>query len=235
MPSSRQRRTSSRSRRPGRPGRANHLVFLPFLLLTFVLWVTYRALFRFDPWFDELIGKAIFFGLPVWLYVVLSDSRLIADSLDLDKLQVGLLRGLAFGGTFGFAAAAVALVTRGSSVAAADLFDSPQFWWTFLLALMTAWWETVFFFSWIMTSLWDKYRYWAPAQYVLAAALIFLVFHLPNVTLRFDTLQAVWGQVLLLGLFGLGQALLFVRDRNAYTLLISHAIWGMVLLVHWPS
>ena len=37
--------------------------FLPILLLTFLLWLFYRSIFHFPVWFDESLGKLIFFAL----------------------------------------------------------------------------------------------------------------------------------------------------------------------------
>lgn len=96
--------------------RTHHQAFIPILLLSLLLWVFYRSIFSFSVLFDETIGKAVFFALPVLLYVSLSGSGQILDSLALRKLPQGLLLGIAFGGLLGFAAALVAAVSRGGVV-----------------------------------------------------------------------------------------------------------------------
>ncbi len=195
------------------------------------MWCVYRYLFRFPVWFDESVGKAVFFGLPVWLYVSITRSRPIAETVSPRYFQSGLWMGLAIGGLFGFAGALASLARRGTVVQAAPLFAAEGFWWEFLLAMMTGFWESLFFYCWIMTVIMEKYRKWTLLNQALLAAFIFLAFHIPNTLLRFD-LSLVGGQLLLLFFFGLGQALLFARVRNIYALALSHAIWGMVLLVH---
>lgn len=212
--------------------RVNHQFFWPLVILTLIMWFVYRALFQFGVFFDETIGKAIFFGFPVWLYISVSNQSEIAESFSLKKMHKGMLLGIAYGGIYGFAATIVSYAMRKSGVQAADLFASNQFWWEFFLATLTAFWETLFFFSFMMTALMDKHKKWSFIKQVLVVAVIFMLFHIPNSILRFN-LPMVLPQVLLMLIFGLGQALLFSKEKNAYALILSHALWGMVLLVHW--
>ncbi len=209
-----------------------HGLFFPLLLVSLVLWIGYRAFFNFPVWFDESLGKAIFFGVPVWLYTTVLGFSAIADTLASKKLKPGLLQGLAFGGTYGFVAALLSLISRGGQVETVLLFQAPSFWHEFLLSLLTGFWETLFFFSWIMLVVQDKYRHWGLVNQVLLVAVIFLVFHIPNTILRFEPSQVV-GQLFLLFLFAIGQAFLFARRQNAYSLILSQSIWGMVLLIHF--
>ncbi len=208
-----------------------HVVFFPLLVLVFIVWMVYRSLFRFPVWFDETIGKAIFFGLPVWLYISLTQSKSIPDSFSARKLEPGLLLGISVGGVFGFAGILATMIRGHVAVQAVPLFLSNGFWIEFFLALMTGLWESLFFYSWIMIVVQEKYVKWSMVNQVLLTAVIFLAFHIPNMFLRFP-LAAIPAQIFLLFFFGVGQAFLFARSRNAYALMISQAIWGMVLLIH---
>ncbi|MBP9820150.1 hypothetical protein KBC79_05450 [Candidatus Woesebacteria bacterium] len=210
---------------------SDHVAFFPVLFVVLVSWYAYRVLFSFPVWFDETVGKAVFFGFPVWLYVTTTASRAIPDTFAPAKLKPGLLLGIAVGGIFGFVMSLLSLAQRGGVVQAVWLFESPLFWREFLLALLTAFWETLLFFSFAMTVILEKFRSWSMVQQVLLTAVIFLIFHVPNTVLRFDA-AGVGGQVFILFLFAVGQAFLFASRRNAYALVLSHAIWGMVLLVH---
>ena len=209
----------------------NHLIFWPLVILVLIIWFLYRSIFQFPVWFDEVIGKAIFFGLPVWLYMQMSRSSQIVESMFPEKINSGLLLGIAIGGLYGFAGSLMGAINAGGQVQAVPLFLSSQFWWEFFLALMTAFWETLFFFSFVMTVIMEKGKKWPLSWQVLLTAGIFLVFHLPNSILRF-TGPALMTQIMLMFVFGLGQSLLFARWKNFYTLVISHAVWGMALLVH---
>lgn len=140
--------------------------------------------------------------------------------------------GLAVGGVFGFVASLIAIAQRGGVVDAVWLFNSELFWREFLLAMLTAFWETLLFYSFALTVIQEKFTSWSVNKQVLLAAVIFLLFHIPNTIMRFD-LVAITPQLMLMFLFGLGQAYLFIARRNAYALILSHAIWGMVLLVHF--
>src|SRR5690606_32662260 len=96
----------------------------------------------------------------------------------------------------------------------------------------TAFWETLLFYSFALTVIQEKFSEWTVSKQAVLAAIIFLLFHIPNTLVRFE-MMAVLPQLLLLFLFALGQAYLFAVRRNAYALILSHAIWGMVLLVHF--
>jgi len=228
MPSKRKRRNLSQV---GSLSRANHIAFFPLLILSFALWLVYRGVFHFSVLFDEVVGKAIFFGLPVWLYILVSGFHRISDTFAPYKMKRGLMVGLAVGGLFAFAASTAAVWQRGA-VLQSYAFLTDQFWWEFFLALITGFWETLFFFSFVMSVVQSLKRRWSFMQQILFVAVIFLLFHLPNIVLRFQGIE-IWYQVLLLTVFALGQALLFHRERNGYSLVISHALWGMVLLLHF--
>ena len=195
------------------------------------MWLAYRQLFIFPVWFDETVGKAVFFGLPVWLYTTVTRTLAIPYSFSSTKLKAGLLLGVAVGGVYGFVGTIVNFLIRGVQVQAAPLFSSLLFWWEFGLALLTGFWETLFFYSFVMNVIIITQRRWSAMQQILITAGVFWVFHLPNVFLHFHGWFIIW-QLGWLALFATGQAFLFARHRNAYTLVLSHAIWGMVLLIH---
>lgn len=207
------------------------IVFFPLVILTLVMWFLYRGLFEFPVWFDETIGKALFFGLPVWLYLGVTDTTAILDTFSFRKLKTGLLLGIAVGGVFGFVFSLLSILQSGGVVQAVNLFDSSLFWYEFALSIFTAFWETLLFYSFIMTIIREKFADWSMLNHVLLTALIFLVFHMPNTLLRYET-SLIIPQLFTLLLFAIGQGFLFYSRKNAYALVLSHAIWGMVLLVH---
>lgn len=222
----------ARTVRPATSGNVSaHMVFWPLVVLVFLVWIVYRSVFNFPVWFDESIGKALFFGLPVWLYISMTGTRSIADTLAVKHIKPGLLLGIAVGGVLGFAATIFSIWKSGSGVQPADLFSSSQFWWEFWLGMMTAFWETLLFYSWIFVVLQEKMKRWSILHLLVVTASIFTLFHIPNAVARFD-LDSLLSFVFLMFLFALGQGLLFLYRRNAYALIISHAIWGMVLLLH---
>lgn len=231
MPSKLSKRTSSRSSSPAVGRSVNHLAFVPLLAVCLIVWVVYRLLFRFPVWFDETLGKAIFFGLPVWLYISMTGNQDIANTFAPSKIRPGLLLGIAVGGLYGFAVSLLRMLQPGTIVSAVPLFSSPDFWGEFILAICTGFWETLFFYSWIMLVVEKKLSKKSIFLQIVMVAAIFVVFHIPNMVLRTGW-SSVMYLVPLLFLFAIGQALLFLRNRNAYALVLSQAIWGLVLLVH---
>lgn len=211
--------------------------FAALLILTFFLWFIYRIIFSLPVFFDETIGKALFFGLPILIFVNITGNKEIAESMSSSKIKPGLLRGLAFGGLFGFVGVIFSLImkgylTTGGPMARVPIFILDEFWLEALLALLTSFWETLFFFVFVHQVLSQELKEVKQWRRLLMVALIFLLFHIPNSILRFGG-GAVLMQLWLMFLFGLGQALLFENYRNAYTLILTQTIWGLVLLVHF--
>lgn len=207
------------------------VVFFPIVILTLVLWFLYRSLFTFPVWFDETVGKALFFGFPVWLYLGVAENRSVLRSFSPDKLKIGLLLGITVGGVFGFVFSLLSILQSGGVVQAVNLFESSRFWYEFTLAIFTAFWETLLFFSFFMTVIREKFADWSVFKHVLLTSFLFLLFHIPNTILRYDP-ALVLPQLFTVLLFAIGQSFLFYTRKNAYALVLSHAIWGMVLLVH---
>ena len=207
------------------------IVFVSLVLLSLILWIFYRLIFDFPIIFDETIGKAIFFGLPILIYVNVNRDKNVVKTISLNKIFPGLLRGLAFGGLFGFFAIIVALIRSGRNLVAAPLFVVDQFWWESLLALLTAFWESLFFFGFMQTILGTVFKKIKPTEQVFIISILFLLFHLPNIALRFTGDASFL--ILLIYLFGLGQAIIFSKEKNVYTLIMTQAIWGLALMIHF--
>lgn len=222
-------KTSKKVWHPLKPAE-RHKAFIPLVLTCLLIWFLYRLLFSFPVWFDESIGKLVFFGVPVALYSIIVQTKVVEKTMSLEKLIPGLYLGLAFGGLYGFVGL-LSIALGKNSLDTAIIFLSFQFWWEFFLALLTGFWESLFFFGWIMTVAEKRFASWELIQTTLFTAFIFLLFHIPNIILRLP-LEFLLPQMFLLTFFAIGQALIFHQYRNIYALTLSHAVWGMVLLVY---
>ena len=207
-------------------------LFLVFFSLTFILWSLYRSLFNFPVEFDETLGKAIFFALPVLIYVNTTKDKAVIKALDPKRLFPGLLRGLAYGGILGFMTILLVAIKKGSIFIPAPVFMADSFWLESFLALMTAFWESLFFFGFVQTVLSSVLKKPGIGKVLLLSSLIFLLFHLPNLVLRFSGLDVSF-LVGLLYLFGFGQALIFSQEKSIYPLIMTHTIWGLILMIHF--
>ena len=65
MPLKKYRRQAKKnqSKKASRARALTHQLFFPIVILIGIIWFLYRSLFNFPVWFDEIIGKAIFFFL----------------------------------------------------------------------------------------------------------------------------------------------------------------------------
>lgn len=213
--------------------RGHNRVRIPLLFQIvglFVIWALYRSLALFPEWFDEIFAKGIVFGIPSILYarsVIRGSERLgVASS----RFWPGLYMGLLVGGIYGFVGAGRSIF-GGAHVEPALLFSSSVFWFQFFLAMMTAWWESVFFFGFIMNALQDEYKF-SEIIAVIGAVLVFILFHAPLRIMLAGFTPVTVAQLMLLAIFAAGQSILFLRTKSVYAVTISHALWGMVLMVY---
>lgn len=209
-----------------------HTLFWPMLIVVFFVWVAYRYLTHFPVWFDETIGKAVFFGLPVWFYVISTGFRSVVDLFHPKKFWSGMLLGLAIGGVFGFLVVVMRLIQTNAVISPEPIFLADNFWYEMLMGLFTSFWETLFFFGLVAGVILEKYPKLNLFWQAVMVSVVFTLFHVPNTLLRFSGAQAIVSMIFILSLFALGQFLVYYRRQNGYALVLSQLIWGMALLVY---
>lgn len=222
-----------RSSKPSSSSRGHNKVWVPLLFQIiglFVIWALYRSLALFPEWFDEIIAKGIVFGIPSILYARNAIRGSEKLGIVASRFWPGLYMGLLVGGIYGFVGAGRSIF-GGVPVEPALLFSSSAFWFQFFLAMMTAWWESVFFFGFIMNALQDEYRF-SEIVSVIGAVLVFIIFHAPLRIMLAGFSSVTVAQLMLLAIFAAGQSILFLRTKSVYAVTISHALWGMVLMVY---
>ncbi len=200
-----------------------------FLLLTlFFLWLGYRTFFPLPVWFDEGVAKALIFGVPVVFFA--SSSHFISKEIGLDQEQLfpGLFLGLAVGGLYGFAGLFLE-VFAGREIVAAPYFATPDFWWLGFLALLTAWWESLFFFGLPVQFVRSIAPWFSETLLGIVVVAIFLLFHAPLRVLITGLTPQFLVSMGVLALFAIGQFIFYMRTKNMYALVLSHALWGLVI------
>ena len=138
---------------PSTPKTPTTGLFWLLVTLSFVSLVWYRLMFHLPVWFDEIFAKAVLFGVPFLVYAVITRQSVTVFGLNPKKFWLGAYVGLALGGVFGFVAMFASALKHQGHVLIPYLFSSPIFWWTFSLALATAWWESLFFYGFILSIL----------------------------------------------------------------------------------
>lgn len=203
-----------------------------FLMMSLlVLWVAYRGLTSFPVWFDEGVAKAIVFGLPVFWFA--ARSRFIAQEIGLDtrKIIPGVYLGIAIGGLYGFAAI-LAQVLGGREVVGAPFYLTDQFWWLAFLAMLTAWWESLFFFGLPIQFMRSVASWLSESVIIIFVVAFFLLFHAPLRIIMAGASPQFLVQMGVLTLFVLGQYLVYSRTKNMYALVLSHLFWGLVIQIY---
>ncbi len=195
---------------------------------SFVVLLFYRIFVHLPVWFDEIFAKAFIFGAPVWLYALVGRQTPDFFGFERRRFWPGAYAGLAIGGIFGFIGLMTSTVQKGR-ILIPYLFSSSTFWETFGLAFATAWWESVFFYGLILSVLQHKHKNeWKAAA---LTTIIFLSFHAPVLVVR-GGLASAAVPLFLLSFFAFGQAIIFMRTKSVASAVVSHAFWGMVLLVY---
>lgn len=195
------------------------------------IWIAYRAFVQMPVWFDEGVAKAVVFGLPVFWFA--ARSRFISNEIGLDvrKLIPGLYLGLAVGGLYGFMGI-LTEVFSGRQVAAANLFATTEFWWLAFLALLTAWWESLFFFGLPIQFIRSVAAWFSDTLIAVFVVVLFLLFHAPLRLIVAGYTPFFLVQMGVLTLFVIGQYILYTRTRNMYALVLSHLLWGLVIEIY---
>lgn len=197
----------------------------------FILWVAYRAFVHQTVWFDEGVAKAIVFGLPVFWFAARSKFISSQMGLEWEKLIPGLYLGLAVGGLYGFIGI-LSQLSGGRQVVEAALFASPQFWWLAFLALLTSWWESLFFFGLPVQYLRSLATWFSEWMIGAFTVVLFLLFHAPLRLMLSGTTSGFLVQMGVLSLFAVGQYLLYIKTKNLYCIVLSHLFWGLVIQVY---
>jgi len=211
---------------------SHNLGFLLTLAGVFLFWLTYRLIFRFPEWFDEIFVKAFVFGVPAWVYAYQTSKRKkSSDPMGFTTIGIwqGLFFGLCIGGFFQFVAV-LSLRLRGDVVMPSFTAIAPYFWTFLALALMTAWWESLFFFGYVIGNLRDRKMSEVPV--VAITTLVFLLFHAPLRFVLVGSAEQLVSQLFVLSFFAIGQAILYLRTKSMYAITLSHMLWGMVFLLY---
>ncbi|PWU23766.1 hypothetical protein C5B42_01925 [Candidatus Cerribacteria bacterium 'Amazon FNV 2010 28 9'] len=203
--------------------------FWVLLILSFLALLLYRVLFTFPVWVDEVIMKLFVFGLPFILFARSVKKSPEFFGLGLRRFWPGAFYGLAMGGIFGFVALITSAVQRGHAFIP-YVFASTSFWYQFGLAFVTAWWESLFFYGLIMSVLYVYYKKDEMKASLMTTGL-FLLFHAPILFIRVGFLASLF-PLALLAFFAFGQAVMYLRCKALTSVVVSHAFWGMALLVY---
>ncbi len=199
------------------------------LAVIFGVWVLYRLVVRAPLWVDEIFVKAIVFGLPAWAYACSIKNNHNVMGFSNDLFWKGMFSGLLLGGFYEFIGV-FAYMARGTTFMRAYIFASPIFLESFFLAMMTAFWESLFFFGYVLNRTKEMFKMEIPA--IVLTSTIFVLFHAPLRFLVTGVTPQLWSELFVLFLFAVGQSILFLRTKSIFSVVLSHTLWGMVLLIY---
>lgn len=194
-----------------------------------LVWMVYRVFSPFSVWFEELVVKGVVFGIPV--YVV--GRRLGWGWSDLGIRGEGLFRGVYLGIVMGLVLGVVgqlANVLRHGGLMVTDRGLTSEMMGAFiLLALITAFWESLLFFGYIQHRLAGVL---SESYLVLVVGMLFGVIHVPALIIVERMGVANLGVSLVaLVLLGIGNSILSMREKNLIGPIICQVTWGMAVFL----
>jgi len=204
-------------------------------MVILLVWGFYRLLFRLPEWVEELFLKPVVWLLPVARRVVKEEhesikARLASVGVTTKNLGAAVALGLALG-VFYLFVGRIGMMARSGQVSAPNLggmANSPIL--IIVLALATAIAEQLVFMGYILPRLVEVWQHeWRAA---ITTAVLFGIVHLPILIFGYQLpLQAVAGQFVLVLLLGLGNSMVMLRVKNVVTPILSHALWGLAVLL----
>lgn len=209
--------------------------FLTIIGCIFVLWTGYRLIGGFPEWVEEVFLKGLIFGTPVIWELNRRAIKHAEFGLGNQRFWLGMYLGLGLGALY-LTAAYASNVLRGVVMQPVQLYLAERFWNIFVISIFTSWWETLLFWGYGWTTLNHLFSKISPEDAgfnaTIWSSIVFIIFHLPLIfiTQGFGKVSAF--AVVAISLFAFGQAIVYWKTRNLYTLTISHLLWGMMLLVY---
>jgi hypothetical protein len=200
------------------------------LALVFGVWVFYRLITHFPTWFDEIIAKALVFGVPAMVYTCGVKNGHDRMGFNNKLFWKGMFSGLMIGGLYEFIGV-FSYMLRGTNFQREYLFAQPLFLGAFFLAMFTAWWESLFFFGYVLNRSLDFFHK-SEIPAVAMSSVVFVAFHAPLRLMINGVTPQFWSSLIVLLLFAIGQAILFLRTKSIFSIVLSQALWGMVLLIY---
>jgi membrane protease YdiL (CAAX protease family) len=197
----------------------------------FIVWGMYRAvLFRMPVWIEEVVLKGLVFGLPVFWLAIRREGHALKDlGVTSKRIFESVYIGISLGVLLGVVGQVGNIVRHGSLTLASYQLHSEDVGIYIILALITAFWEGLLFFGYILLKL-SRITHELRAAGITAVLYSFI--HLPALLL----IQNLGiGQVLLsavlLGLLGFGSAILMLRYQNLAAPIMVQALWGVTVFL----
>lgn len=203
---------------------------LGLFMFVLIIWGMYRFLFRLPVWFEELVLKGLVFGLPVlWVVFRWEGWRWQDLGIRLKGLLPSVVFGLGLGMSLGIVGNLGYFWRMGEMITGWSI-TAPQLGTFLVLALVTAFWEGLFFAGYVLKKLQvvlvDEWlRAWVVAG-------MFTLVHVPAL-LFVHSFQM--SQVLVYGLLimsvGLANMILMLRTGNLAAPILAQTLWGTTVFL----
>ncbi len=203
-----------------------------FYVYLLIVWGFYRILFRLPTEVEEFFLKPLVFLLPVAMRIRTDgknwSERLASVGITWKNLFAGLAFGLSLGVFYLFVGRMGQFFRFGGASPYGAVPEQPLT--VVLLAIATAFSEELVFVGYLLPRLEHLWKNeWKSATLV---ALMFGAIHIPILVFSYQfSLPLVIGQFLLTFVLGFGNCVLMLRLKNIAAPILSHALWGMAVLL----
>lgn len=198
--------------------------------VVFVVWAMYRLLFRLPVVIEEVVLKGIVFGGPVlWLVLKQNGWTLRKLGMHTEKLFESVYLGLSLGMVLGLVGQIANVLRYGQLSLSGFGVTSESIGSFLLLGLVTAFWESLLFYGFILQAL---RKVTDELSAVLVTAVLFVLIHIPALILvqQLTIAGVLLSSIVLLAL-AWGNGVLYLRMQNLAAPILAHALWGVTVFL----
>jgi len=196
----------------------------------FLVWGLYRSLSPLPLWVEEVVLKGLVLGGMVWWMGVVKEGMRWRDlGVTSEKLFASVYLGLGLGLVLGLVGQLGNWLRHGGLMLIDHGVSSEMVGGFLLLALVTAFWEGLFFYGYMLTQV-RRVLAEVPAVVVVGGA--YTLLHVPALVI---VAQLAWSEVIkaliLLLVLGMANAILMLRMRNLAAPMLAQAVWGVTVFL----
>lgn len=198
-----------------------------------IIWSLYRAYMKWPETVDELVVKPLVFVLPVFIYVLFKEKRLLSTiGLTLGKFYRDLYIGIGFGMLFALEGLVANMAKHGKfSFAPLIPVSGPDLLTALVLAIATGFTEELLIRGFFYTRL--KEQYASEIKAMIVSSAMYFVLLVPAVFL----LSKLSGNTLMIFVFtnliiSFANTMIFNETKTLTVPILVHAFWNMAVTLY---
>jgi hypothetical protein len=197
--------------------------------VVFLVWGIYRWLSPFSLWFEELVLKGLVFGLPaVWMGIRRHGWSLVSMGLTSQRLFKSVYLGLGLGLSLGLVGELGNYFRYGQIQFSDYGLTSEMVGGFLLLALVTAFWEGLFFYGYALQMI---NTVSSELVSITTIGFLYMLIHIPGQLHQQLTGGEMIKALILLLTLGIANSILMLRMKNLAAPILTQVVWGVTIFL----